>query len=320
MGCDSSHTLQKHLHEYQKRMAKVLDVESPTRLTFSLPPYPRVNELRQDMVATTIKLFEFYNLKHCALYSLVAERNTSLGNLQLPSVRYIYERNLIDALQQCLIITKDTDLRDKLQEWKQIKRSQLPMVWADLIQLSIEIKQGLSANFALVQGNEQDGLFQSKEALNFLLHINQNNQVKGAELEQHLKSLNNNPLPAKLWLSQLTLTEYLKQTTLWLTRHTVKLSCTSSQSTQKVDYLTNVFNQFFIQQIQPIASQMNHYQYQLGPILEKMSVHPNLSPSFKEYIQQLNQQGFENYQAAMQQHIQFWQNLFKRCNKQPGNL
>ena len=98
------------------------------------------------------------------------------------------------------------------------------------------------------------------------------------------------------------------------------MSCTRTKSKQKVDYLTNVFNQFFIKQIQPIASQMNHYQYQLGPTLEKMSVHPNLSPSFKEYIQQLNQQGFENYQAAMQQHIQFWQNLFKRCNKKPGNL
>ena len=36
-----------------------------------------------------------------------------------------------------------------------------------------------------------------------------------------------------------------------------------------MDYLTNVFQQFFIEKIQPIASQMNHYQYQLSPILEK---------------------------------------------------
>ena len=52
---------------------------------------------------------------------------------------------------------------------------------------------------------------------------------------------------------------------------------------------------------------MNHYQYQLGPIFKKLSTHPDLSPSFKEYIKQFNQQGFENYQAALQQHIQFWQ-------------
>ena len=318
MGCDNGHSLQKHLQEYQDRMAKVLDVEGPDRLTISLPPYPARRDLKQNIPATTIKLFEFYHLKHCELYSLVAERNTSLGNLQLPSIRYIYERHLIDALQQCLRDTSDAKLREKLQSWKQTKDQQLPMVWADLIQLSGELKQGLSANFGLVAGNERDALMQSKDTLDFLIHINQNKQVNSAELEQHLKSLMNNPLPAKLWLSQLTVSEYLNRSTLWLRQHAENLQCSGTRSKKKMEYLTNVFQQFFIKKIQPIASQMNHYQYQLGPIFNKLSTHPDLSPSFKEYIKQFNQQGFENYQAALQQHIQFWQVLFKRCNIQPG--
>jgi DNA/RNA-binding domain of Phe-tRNA-synthetase-like protein len=85
-----------------------------------------------------------------------------------------------------------------------------------------------------------------------------------------------------------------------------------------MEYLTNVFQRYFIEKIQPIASQMNHYQYQLSPIFEKMLSHPNLSPNFKQYINQSNQQGFKNYQVAMQQHIHFWQDLFKRCNIKPG--
>jgi hypothetical protein len=318
MGCDSSHSLQKHLQEYQVRMAKVLDVESPGRLTISLPPYPPLSDLQQNIPATSIKLFEFYNLKHCELYSLVAERNTSLGNLQLPSIRYIYERHLFEALQQCLIDTSDSQLRKKLQSWKQTKEQQLPMVWADLIQLSSEVKQGLSANFALVKGNEQDGLIQFKDTLNFLININHNKQINSTELEQHLKSLMNNPLPAKLWLSQLTVSEYLNHSTHSLRQHAQDLQCSDTRSKKKMEYLRNVFQQFFIEKIQPIASQMNHYQYQLGPIFETMSVHPHLSSSFKEYIKQFNQQGFDNYQAALQQHIQFWQILFKRCNIKPG--
>ena len=75
---------------------------------------------------------------------------------------------------------------------------------------------------------------------------------------------------------------------------------------------------FFIEKIQPIASQINHYQYQLSPIFEIMTVHPKLSPSFKEYINNFDQNGFKNYQIAMQQHIQFWQGLFKQCNIKPG--
>ena len=317
-GCDSSLLLQKQLQEYQERMANVLEVESPDKLAISLPPYPALNDLKQNIPETTIKLFEFYNLKHCQLYSIVAERNTSLGNLQLPSIRYIYERQLIEALQQCLIDTSDLQLQQKLEDWKHTKVKQLPMVWADLIQLSSELKQGLSANYGLVKGNDQDGLNQSKVTLNFLIHINQNKQVNSAELEQHLKKLMNNPLPAKLWLSQLTISKYLNRSTQWLNQHSEELQCSSIKSKQKVDYLTNVFYQFFIEKIQPIASQINHYQYQLGPILEVLSEHPHLSPSFKDYIKQLNQQGFENYQATMQQHIQFWQDLFRRCNNQPG--
>jgi hypothetical protein len=318
VGCDSSHSLQKHLHEYQERMANVLNVEGQDRLTISLPPYPSLRDLKQNIPATTIKLFEFYNLQHCELYSLIAERNTSLGNLQLPSTRYIYERHLLDAFQQCLIDTTDSKLREKLESWQQAKAQHLPMVWADLIQLSSELKKGFSANFGLIEGNKQDGLSQSKEALNYLIHIDKNKQMNSSELEQHLKYLMNNPLPAKLWLSQLTLTEHLNQSTEWLLQHTDNLRCSGNGSNKKVKYLTNVFQQFFIEKIQPIASQINHYQYQLSPIFEDMLAHPNLSPKFKHYINTSNQQGFENYQIAMQQHIQFWQDFFKRCNIKPG--
>ena len=145
VGCDSSQSLQNHLQNYQQRMANVLEVESPDNLTISLPPYPALRELKLDIPATTIKLFEFYNLQHCELYSIVAERNTSLGNLQLPSTRYMYERHLLDALRQCLMDTPDSRLREKLASWEQTKSQQMPMVWADLIQLSSELKQGFSA-------------------------------------------------------------------------------------------------------------------------------------------------------------------------------
>jgi len=318
MGCDSSQPLQKHLQEYQDRMAIVLDVESQDRLTISLLPYPSLKNLQQNIPDTTIILFEFYNLQHCKLYSLVAERNTTLGNLQLPSTRYIYERHLIDALQQCLIDTTDSKMLEKLESWQQTKIQQLPLVWADLIQLSSELKQGFSANYGLVEGNQQDALSQTKTSLNYLIHIDQNKQVNSSELEQHLQNLMNNPLPAKLWLSQLTLAKHLNNSTEWLKQHALDLQCSGIGSKKKMEYLTNVFQGFFIEKIQPIASQINHYQYQLSPIFDKMTTHQKLSPSFKKYINQSNHQGFKNYQVAMQQHIHFWQNLFKRCNIKPG--
>ena len=69
IGCDSSHSLQNHLQDYQQRMANVLEVESPDNLTISLPPYPALRELKLDIPATTIKLFEFtlFNIVNCIL-------------------------------------------------------------------------------------------------------------------------------------------------------------------------------------------------------------------------------------------------------------
>jgi hypothetical protein len=238
--------------------------------------------------------------------------------LQLPSTRYVYEKNLIDALKKCLISTTEPKLKNKLSEWQQVKVIQLPLVWANLIQLSSEMKYGFSTNVGLVEGNAQDGLSETKEALNYLLNLNPSDRVYQSELEQRLQSIMNNPLPAKLWLSQRTLAENLRHSTQWLRKHTQGLQCSGNVSKKKLEYLTNVFQTFFIEKIQPIASQINHYQYQLGPIFENITSNPHLSPNFKEYIKQFNQNGFKNYQREMLQHIQFWQKLFKRCSMTPG--
>ena len=247
-----------------------------------------------------------------------AQRNTTLGNLQLPSTRYIYEKQLIDALEKCIIDTDDPKLKEKLTNWRTEKTTHFPLVWVDLIQLSSEMKYALSTNSGFVGGNEQDGLSQTKESLNYLLNINQNELATSTQLEKHLHRLINSPLPAKLWLSQKVITKNLYNSTKWLQQHTRDLQCSGSRSKNNMKYMTNVFQQFFIEKIQPIASQINHYQYQLGPIFQNYSSNPHLSSSFKEYIKQFNQQGFENYQREMSNHIQFWQVLFKRCNIKPG--
>jgi hypothetical protein len=316
-GCDNQQKLKQHLADYQLRMAKVLKLEPPSIEPITLPNYPHSNTLQQATSDNTIKLFEFYQLKHCELYTLIAERNTTLGRLQLPSTRYLYEKKLVLALNDCLQQTDDLKLQEKLQLWLNNKTEQMPTVWADLMQLSSELKTALSSNSGLITGNNQDGIVLIKQAFDYLLKIEHETLVNSNQLEQHLKQLNNNPLPAKLWLSQLILTAHLEQSTVWLAQHQTKLNCDSAKSKQQMKYLSNVFQLFFIEKIQPIAGQLNHYHYRLSPIFNLLVNHPHLSPSYIHYIQQ-QQQGFKLYQAAMLEHVQYWQGLFKRCNIVPG--
>lgn len=317
LGCNSGDQLHGYLEDYQARMANVLAADTVKTPSVSLAKFPSLAEMNHQEAEQSIKLFEFYQLKHCALYTLVAERNTSLGRLQLPSTRYLYERKLLIALSDCIKQTSDPALKENLQQWYAIKKQNLGTSWASLMQFSSEIRRAFSSNFGSINGSKDDGLVQTKQALEYLVKISENEQPSGTELEKHLKVLNNNFLPAKLWFSQLLLTEHLNKTTLWLTENTADLTCSQGSSKEKAEYLRNVFQLFFIEKIQPLAGQINHYHYQLSPIFEKIAQHPDLSFAYKQYIQTQDQQGFAKYQKAMQQHITFWQDFFKRCNFSP---
>ncbi|MDU0355374.1 DUF3080 family protein [Paraglaciecola aquimarina] len=274
--------------------------------------------MRQNINDTNIKLFEFYQLKPCALYSLVAERNTSLGHMQLPSTRYLYERNVLIALDRCIGRISDTDLQQKLKNWHHIKQQNLPFVWSNLLQKSSEIKYALSSNRHYLSTSYEEGLSATQQALTYLTNINQNSAIDSKELEAHLQNLQQAALPAKIWLSQTLLTEHLNQSTLWLKQQNKHLKCKAGKAETKVEYMANVFMLYFIEKIQPIAGKVNHYQYQLSPIFEKWQHTPNLSVSFKDYLTQQTQIGFEEYKLAVANHIQFWQYLFKRCNIAPN--
>ena len=135
-----------------------------------------------------------------------------------------------------------------------------------------------------------------------------------SSLERHLQQIKHYSLPAKLWLSQLSLAEQLNQSTIWLLKQNKQFTCQNGIANKPVKYMANVFQRYFVEQVQPIASQINYYHYQLSPVLNALVAQQALSPDFTRYIVQHNEQNFKMYQNAMKQHIEFWQQLFKRCN------
>jgi hypothetical protein len=321
-ACQPFKQLSTDMQDYQQRMATVLKKDKPSFVVTNLPSYPSLRQLESSANETSIKLTEFYQLQHCHLASLIAERNTSLGKLQLPSTRFHYEKKLIQGLQECISQTNEPKLNAQLQVWLQIKQQSLPFSWAAMLQKSSEIRQALSANQGLIAGGPQDGLHETLAAFNFLLASQQQDIIDNKELEQHLHKLEQFALPARLWRSQNLLAENLKQTSLWLKQHGAVDFCGVKppyNSKKEIEYLSNVFQLFFIEKIQAIASQINHYHYKLSPIIELLLKHPNLAPAFKRYLSQQHQQGFADYQLAMQQHIELWQLIFKNCHLAPGH-
>ena len=138
------------------------------------------------------------------------------------------------------------------------------------------------------------------------------------QLEQKLQTLAENPLISQLQYSAQYLASSLNLTTDWLQQAKKILNCESNRPNKtKLNYLQNVFTKYFVKQVQPVTSNINQYHYQLSPLIKQLANHKDLpvlqKHFFKKYLQ-----NFTDYQTAMAQHIQVWQQLYQSCQIQPG--
>jgi hypothetical protein len=317
-ACSGQHKLANDIQDYQQRLAAVLNVPSQDLQKPILAPFPSIKLLKKDIPATTIKLADFYALKNCQLSTLVAQRNTALGRTQYPSARYQYEVELLEEIERCLLNKENSEISATLSSWQQQKQNNLPLVWANLLQISDEVKLALSANSGFIQGTEKDGINQTLQAFEYLSRLLASPQSNSSDLEQHLANLKSYQLPARMWRSQSLLTDNLTHITQWLEHNSTLMKCPSGKASTEVNYLQNVFQLFFVEKIQPVATKINHYQYQLTSVLETIANTPHTNPLIKNMLIKHTQQNFTDYKMSIQTHIQFWQKLYKRCGITPN--
>lgn len=316
VGCTEKQTV-GDLKEYQKRLANILDAdftwsEPNTTLTF-----PTMSQLRVSVKETRINLRDYYALQNCSVNTLIAQRNTGLGKTQLPSTRYFYEVELIRGLKQCLQLAKDQQIKSQLKSWIQQKEANLPMVWANLIQTSQEIKQAFSSNQNYLDAEHND-LVEFTLALAYLIALPNQNDAEIAKIENSLNVLRETEVTAKLWKTQLLMTNELNNATSILKAHTNNFTCKSNHEKQKATYLKNVFQKIFIEKIQPLAGSIDKSHYALKPVFIDLLLSDHLGPFFKQYIRQ-KQADYKDYKLAIQRHVKEWQNLLKRCSLSPNN-
>lgn len=304
------------LKDYQKRLANILDAD----FTWSEPnttlTYPTMSQLRVSVQETRINLRDYYALQNCSVNTLIAQRNTGLGKTQLPSTRYFYEVELIRGLKQCLQLAKDQQIKHQLQSWIQQKEANLPIVWANLIQTSEELKQAFSSNQNYLDA-DHNNLVQFILALEYLIALPSQKDADIAKIENSLDVLRETEMTAKLWKTQLLMINELTDATSILKSHTKHFTCKSAQEKQKTNYLKNVFQKFFIAKIQPLAGSIDKAHYALVPAFKNILLSEHLSPLFKQHIRQKRAE-YNDYKVAIQLHVMEWQSLFKRCSLSPN--
>lgn len=319
-GCQWQPTVKDDVQEYRARLARVLDVEFPAPAPAISLSLPANTVLTRPVERINVNLRDFYQLQQCKLGTLVAQRNTALGKTAQSSQRFIYETRLLRQLAACIKEIDDSQptLSQQLKQWLTAKQKQRPVLWANLIQTSPETRAGFSRGANYIEAAPDDSASASVAALHFLQGIKYAPQRPLTALEQQLKALDRNRLPARVWRTQYEITQQLNALNNTLAKHLPALACPNKKASEQVTILHNVFLLFFIDKIQPIGSKLNQYHYQMLPVWQQWQQDPDLHPAFKAFLQQHAQTGFADYQRAIKDHVTLWQTLFARCNLSPA--
>lgn len=336
-GCFGAPSIDDTMDEYTTRLSRVLDKplsqNEPSltaRRNLALPSqtYPTLSALGNNVTTLNINIREFYAIQDCELGRIVAERNTALGKTQLPSQRLQYEHRVLNALVNCeaRLNAADNPIASTVAEWRKQKQAQYQSVWANVVQTSTEMKLGLSMAGAPLQASENKDAKASVNALNFINGLAETlkhesvvevSASDSGELEQQLQIIASSRLPAKLWQTQAILHNRLASLNHVLAPALNNVQCKNGITSDKATILRNVFYLYFIEEIQPIASTLNSYHYQLQPLWKQWVKNAALSAPFKAHIRTHAIDNFVQYSATMKAHVSLWQDFLGRCNLSP---
>ncbi len=188
------------LDQYAQLMERNLGISIPSPPTLTLH-YPSRKLLESTISQTTINFSEFNDLNKCGAATLIAQRNTALGKVQLPSQRFIYEVKLLESLQECRQHFTDQALLKRVDQLIDIKQSNLSGVWSNLLLLSEETKLQFASNQVDFIEMDSTQVNLVVEALNYLNHL-QFASNNTEELEAQLNTLRQYPLLAAGWRMQ----------------------------------------------------------------------------------------------------------------------
>ncbi|QJQ93976.1 MULTISPECIES: DUF3080 family protein [Halomonadaceae] len=220
-GCERRGEADALLVDYQQQLAEALQLPAPEpQSPENIAAFPDRRRLTFDIPETRESLQNVYGLRQCNITSLVAERNTQLGRVAVPSQHWLYELELWRRLSGCL----DSDIgaslapthRERLERLSEMKTRQLPFVSWNALFGSSEWRASFSrASRPLSPGNLPD-IEPFLAALDYLREgalrqFDRDWRPDSATLSDHLQALRREPLTARvlrtLQLASLRLTE-----------------------------------------------------------------------------------------------------------------
>ncbi|MGD8118701.1 DUF3080 domain-containing protein [Vibrio sp. TRT 29B02] len=294
-------------------LTRVVRVQNAPQVESTLEDYvnlPRKRDLYIEIPSISIGLLDSYQLRQCGLFNLIAERNSVLGKVADEFRNYDYQNALLDGLSRCINSPQlDPELQQVLAEIGAHKRAQLALhQWnllftSEAMQKQLQGSQWLEANLGQTVSEVNEALTR----LNLAFHQSEEKTIDVQE------TLEKNNIVGNLNYSLVMATSKLNLVTLQLTEYDHSVLCQPNRNTTKYQYLNNVFEQQYVAKVQPYMAQLDRYYQNLSANLTLFAPQPDIH----NYVYPLAQ-NHQAFRLAIRRHVDYWQQLFKRCGRQLG--
>ncbi len=321
-GC--SDPVKSMYEDYLSRIARVQGESPLPAPDTQFITLPDKQKLRTEIPRVSIGLLESYELRHCGLFELIAERNSSLGKVQDEFRQLDYETRFLFGVKKCLDHPEiSQSVRNSLRKAYLQKQQFYPLYFQQVITQSDAWRSQLSG-YGWLPTEEPIGLVEVKLALRPFYTIKTyllNRSIKDPIEESYnlfvtpsqeaietiniVGSLNFSLLNSTLWLNQIT--DQLKS-------FDKKILCGKKIDKTKFTYLKNVFQSQYIERIQPFLSQLDSAYGDLS--LELLTILHFTDQKLANFYN--IDQNHQRFKIATLNHVRYWQDLFRRCGTVPG--
>lgn len=314
-GCDMRFKSEAILSEY------IIDLSRSQFISISSPaivmptPLPSRRHRKLALSQFDVSVLDFLSLQYCDVGTLAGKRNSILGKVMSDSQRFLYELDIIRAIESCEI--EDKKLLAELRDIAQKKRLELPVAFGNAIFNGEEA----AAFFSLSNGflpinysteNQQDLL----SALNRLVTIGESLAdlpiVDHSIFESDLKILMDSEYGGKLLYSLSQVIRYL-------------MSVSSNMDSlgrevcgQPIVYLKQQFERHYVKKIQPYMGRLNSSAYNVLPLLKRLMDLSVLGNEMKGFLNQFSlitlTSVWYRYHSASLIHAQHWSRIFQFCS------
>ena len=340
-GCTPKQDAAELWQNYAKRLNYVLaDDSKATELVLTAPQlsmapftakldagHRQSSTLLKQETSATISLLDLASLDSCALGQLIASHNNSLGKVATASQQLVYLIRFIQVAPICISQLEDTELKVILEQALAEKKLIAVSEFNHFLQRDQTIAKRLFiGSTSLEKSTALYGLSETELALNQLLNI------KTAMTQQRFDTINANAIEASLdtlnrsnilngYFTSLTLNQsYLAQISTFLELHTKDALCEPGHRNNKTEILINVFNKYFLSDIQGYGSDLATIEYRLAPVMSALFRQTKYQYFIDAYFGDANNSSDTlaintQNRTEFKRHVAWWKQILESCGE-----